>query len=652
MALTPQMIEQANKATGRNVPLTGTPAVTSRADEIRALAKQTEPEKKDGFLKSVVKEVGGTLLVKPAAKATEAITRTAFPNSMAAKGYEQMADEGKQEVMGIDVNQKAFGEGGGKQIAGETLKTASYLIPYGKLATGAAGVTGSKLAGNVIAAGTGGYAQDVGQDLVDDKSVGEALTPGVTTAISAAIPTAGPLLRGAGRITKKGGEKLVTSVIPKDAIEAKLLQTYRANKPFTERIGDVLRGEESKGIQTMGKTTFDKGFMGTKSQLGIQATQAKDKLWNGLISPALKKSDKQVDLEGFFTKIEDDIITNNPDKTRQNALLEALDAVKEDYAGTNVISMEKLQKLKENWSQFVPDKAYKGKPIAGSLAEVRNLMSKEARDTIYNELGDDVKKAYFDYGNLIGLQEYGQSAMTGAKLKGGAGSFVYDLFNTTVTPIATIGGQGIYKIGQGIEFVGDLDAKTLGQALGLKFPGDAMVDDIGKRIDDFKKMPNKQGGFIKNPLSNRKKSPIILEAEMDYTDKWDNNIIKKVKVPKYLYHSTNAKNLDSIKKLGLIRKDEFKNWEGTASDVLFFSKYDDFDFANISNQGEKTKSIQFRIKTDNLKKNQIDFDTDMGGDMEDIIDSGNFQISRNFKPSELEFFDDIKKKWVPLLRNK
>lgn len=41
--LTPQEIQQANQATGLNVPLNGKPAVTSRADQIRALAKKSTP---------------------------------------------------------------------------------------------------------------------------------------------------------------------------------------------------------------------------------------------------------------------------------------------------------------------------------------------------------------------------------------------------------------------------------------------------------------------------------------------------------------------------------------------------------------------------------------------------------------------------------
>ncbi len=52
----------------------------------------------------------------------------------------------------------------------------------------------------------------------------------------------------------------------------------------------------------------------------------------------------------------------------------------------------------------------------------------------------------------------------------------------------------------------------------LKFPGDAAVDDIGKRVDDFKALPStvKQGGYIANPLKGNGAIPensLISEAK-------------------------------------------------------------------------------------------------------------------------------------------
>lgn len=98
------------------------------------------------FGKELVKEGVGATLVRPADRATEAITRTLFPNSLASKGYEAMADEGQsRKFAGIEVKQtKALGQGGLKQIAGEGLETASWLYGGEGLKAGAKAVKAVK----------------------------------------------------------------------------------------------------------------------------------------------------------------------------------------------------------------------------------------------------------------------------------------------------------------------------------------------------------------------------------------------------------------------------------------------------------------------------------------------------------------------------
>lgn len=473
---------------------------------------QTQPveqPKGENILKSIAKDVAGTLVVNPVARATEAVTRTLAPNSQAAKGYEMLQQEGQgQDVLGVNVPSIT---GGARQVTGEALKTASYLFPYGKVA-GVAGKALGKIGGNVASGAAGGYLADAGVGLTDPKqTTGEALTPGMGTAIGAAIPLVGPTLRATGRATAKLGSKAVESVIPTSSREAGILQTYKANNPFFKRVADVLKGTE-QAPTTAGKTVATEGLMGTKSQIGVQAKRAEQKLWDDVISPRLKASEQAVDLDGFFAKIQDDIITNNPEISRQKSLLNALQSFKDDYAGINSVSLEKLQKLKEGWAEFVPEKFYKGQNIAGNAKQVQALMANEARQTIYSQLGDDVKQAYFDYGNLQGLKKMGQVSMTGQKLKGGTGGLLSELLSQTITPIGTVGGQAVYRLGKGIEFVGNLGAKNLGEALGvnLKFPGDMAVDDISKTVKKAKSLPNKQGGFIK--LGQDAKAPMATQA--------------------------------------------------------------------------------------------------------------------------------------------
>ena len=358
---------------------------------------------------------------------------------------------------------------GALQATGDVI-TALPIVKGAKIATGIA-KTIAPLAGkataNIVAGAGLGYLTDVGMDLQEGQGVGEALTPGAGTAIGTAIPLAPYVIRTLGSVGKKVGEKVVGAVIPKSTKEAQILTTYKANKPFLERVTDVLKGE-SLPPQTASKTTVEKGLMGTKSMIGVQATRASNKLWKDVINPSLKASPERVDLPKFFDTIRTRIITDNPDLGRQRVLLEALDAVKDDYKGISTIDMSQLQKFKEGWAKFVPEKAYRGKPIAGAYNDVRNQLADEARQTIYTTLGDDIKQAYFDYGNLKDLQEMGITSMTGQKLKGGAGSFMYELFSQSVTPIGTIAGRAIYKLANGMEIVGKAGARTLEEALELK----------------------------------------------------------------------------------------------------------------------------------------------------------------------------------------
>jgi len=361
-----------------------------------------------------------------------------------------------------------------EQAAGDAIQTAANFIPGSGIAKNVAGLTGSKIAGNVVAGLATGYGMDVGSSMSNNESVKDTLTPGAGTVIGGAIPTLAPFLTGAGRAISKTGAKLVDAVIPTSSREATILQSYRAENPFFTRVADVLKGTE-KAPQTAAKTTVETtagqlfpGLFGTKSQIGVQAKRASNSLWNDLIKPSLDNSGTKVDLPTYFNTIEEQIIKDNPEIARQKALLEALQSVKDDYKGIQTVDLSKLQELKEGWAQFVPQKYYNGKDIAGATGEVNALLADQARNTIYDALGKDVKQAYFDYGNLKGLQELGKTAMTGQKLKGGAGSFITELLSEAVTPVATVAGQTLYRVGKGIEFIGKTGARFLNEALGTE----------------------------------------------------------------------------------------------------------------------------------------------------------------------------------------
>jgi len=96
----------------------------------------------------------------------------------------------------------------------------------------------------------------------------------------------------------------------------------------------------------------------------------------------------------------------------------------------------------------------------------RNAAGK-AREYLYKELGPEARQAYIDYGNLKALQELGQKEMAqGLVSIGGTGTVLESLYRKAAVPIGTIGGQTIYKVGEGIELIGKPGARTVRDILG------------------------------------------------------------------------------------------------------------------------------------------------------------------------------------------
>lgn len=357
-----------------------------------------------------------------------------------------------------------------KQVAGDVGQTAANFLPYGKIAGGVAGATGSNLAGQLAAGVSGGYLVDVSNNLRNNSTEPlstQDLKPGLGTALGVGVPVALAGAQVAGRGLQKLGESTTEAVTPIDTQEARMMQTYQANNSFVDRVKAVIT-DSGNSPRTTAQTMLDKGLFGTKSSIGTNAERAQKKLWTKLIQPALDNAGVEVNLPKYFDTIEQNIISSTDDLTRQKSLIEALNAVREDYAGKENISLAQLQKLKESWAEFVPEKFYKGQNIAGNFRQVQAMLADEARNTIYNTLGPDIRQAYLDYGNLKGLKEMGIVAKTGQKLKGGAGSFISELASKAVTPVGTFAGQVVYRIGQGVEFVGKEGAKTLNDILELK----------------------------------------------------------------------------------------------------------------------------------------------------------------------------------------
>ncbi|MFA6270810.1 MAG: hypothetical protein WC657_06425 [Candidatus Paceibacterota bacterium] len=280
------------------------------------------------------------------------------------------------------------------------------------------------------------------------------------------IPTTKAVQVG-GRALTKAGEATYKLGVGVSAKEAPLLQMYKARNGVVERIAAALSGKKLVGTPiTNADTAIRKGLFGTKSMIGVQSKRAADNVWKTVIAPGLNKAKGKINFPSFIDDLSKEI-EKIPELSRRADLKKALGAFIDDYKSVGDISYTQLQTFKNGWAKFLPNKAFKGEEVGAAFKEVQNLASQIARNKIYKQLGIEGKVAYFDYGNLKNLQLMGQKAMTGEKLKGGAGSFLIAIRDMALTPAATAGGLTLYKTGQGLEFIGRQGLKTVGAIFGL-----------------------------------------------------------------------------------------------------------------------------------------------------------------------------------------
>ena len=331
------------------------------------VAPDKQPEKKDGIIKSIAKDVLGTLIVKPAARATEAVTRLIAPNSLATKGYEDMQNNAEsQDFAGIKVEpQKSFGEGGGRQIASDTLKVGSYLFPYGKVAKAVGGAaTGvskltptalklGKLAGNVISGATGGYVADVGNQLADEnKTLGQALKPGLGTILGASIPLVSAGV-GEARNAIKSGKK--TTDVIKRVIQGQTKDLSLAEKAF-------------KNIDTTG--------VKTRQDLSQRLSDAMEGQMN-LVDEHLAKDPRALSLDNYAIRLKN----NAGQEVKTDVISNALSHLEDFYknAGDN---------LSASNVKLIKDKAVQEGLTHQEVNNIARMYSEEFGSKAFNKVGD------------------------------------------------------------------------------------------------------------------------------------------------------------------------------------------------------------------------------------------------------------------------
>lgn len=342
-----------------------------------------------------------------------------------------------------------------------------------------------KFAGSKAGEVTSRVAEDIGNlsTVVGGVAGSMSAKPAIETVAKNTVGSVAPTIAKTGRILKASGETAYGITVNPSEGTARAMSSYKESTPnLMTRIKNEVSGNTQGKPITEANTAARYGLMGTEQEIGVQSGRYMKSIWNNKIEPALKSTKGKLDMRQFFDSVEKQIIKETPELTRRNDLLEGLNALKSEYGKVNKVGIRKLQDYKSGWANTLPEATWKGKPIASALKEVKKIASDTARDFIYKNVPESVKQDYIDYGNLKSIKEAGIKSGIGdlakKSMSRGAWQFIMD---KTVTPIATTMGKILYKTGEGLEFIGDSGAKTVGDIVGHK--------------------SNPQAGFIKNPFT-------------------------------------------------------------------------------------------------------------------------------------------------------
>lgn len=253
---------------------------------------------------------------------------------------------------------------------------------------------------------------------------------------------------------KKAGEEIYSSAFTPNVKEAESILAYEASQPsWLDRIigTDSLVGNPAFKPITTAETALRSGIAGTEKQLGVQAKKAADTLYNKEIAPAVKSIDGVITKEELFVPLQERI-AGVTDPSKQKAYQNAYEALLEDYANVKSFTFPQAQKLKSELAEFTPAKVFRGQDVANETRMLQADMASIIRQKTYDKLKDiNIRQKYIDYGNLLELQKVGVRALTDAGTKGGFGGFWSTVYDSLMTPVKTIGGKVIYKIGDKLQ---------------------------------------------------------------------------------------------------------------------------------------------------------------------------------------------------------
>lgn len=262
--------------------------------EIVVKSMPTDEVKKESLLKRIVKEPIEALVVRPAARTTEALGRLGVFGETIQRGYEEMADTGQQldtiagkyNIAGVKTGMDAV-----KQIGGEALESASYL-PFTRLAGGALQATKGGVLSNTMktlgregAFGAGAYTlgEQLQEGEVNPAEIARNIVLGYTG--GALLGLGGNLAGRTARYLRKGANttagKSLKDVVKKTGdITGGLTSNVRRNiRNISQEVAEeqairtrfATQPKAIKVFEETGSDNFIKAIENTASDLDLKA---------------------------------------------------------------------------------------------------------------------------------------------------------------------------------------------------------------------------------------------------------------------------------------------------------------------------------------------------------------------------------------------
>lgn len=233
-----------------------------------------------------------------------------------------------------------------------------------------------------------------------------------------------------------------------------------AIKPNTEEASQIIKATASKTKQpiTRADTAFEYGILWREKDIGVQGVRESQKIFKKTIEPAFQKAEKawvKFDYRTLVKKAKDNISKSSVYSTSQKKeILANIDELWKWLKGTTWLKNLDLEK--QAIVGKIPKKYIGVLKTPRELTVAQNELSSVFRNTVHDTLkskfGVNSSKLYRDYANLKELEKIGIKWITEWGLRWWTGTALSTIYDALATPIKTIWGKTLYKVGEWLQF--------------------------------------------------------------------------------------------------------------------------------------------------------------------------------------------------------